>query len=232
MAILDKIKALTKQLLPTGRAFKMPINGEFQKLRDGLAESEKRVYDDARLILDSLLPDNDNFTVDDAASDERRFGLVTNIAVPLAVRKLAILRKIAHPGDIKARQHHLYIQGQLQDAGFNVYVFENIFPGPTRKTALQVGIDGNGSAEHGVYQHGEIEHGDYLRGSKISRIANKIEETEADYNIAHTSNIFFIGGSPVGTFTSVDSDRKDEFRDLISKLKPRHLIAYLYIDYV
>src|SRR5688572_21021930 len=128
MSVLNKIQSLSKQLLPTGRAFKVPKDSYFQKLIDGLAESEQRAYDDALSILNSAIPDNDNFTADDATDWERRLGLITGDGVSLADRKLAILRKYNHPGEIKARQHYLFLQKQLRDAGFDVYVHENRFP--------------------------------------------------------------------------------------------------------
>jgi len=128
MTTLTKIKKLGKTLYPTGRAFKIPFGGVLDKLNSALSESEQRAFDDAVSILDSALPDNDNFTTGDATDWERRLGLITNPAVPLSDRKLAIIRKIRHPGNIPARQNFLYLQGQLQDAGFNVFVFENRFP--------------------------------------------------------------------------------------------------------
>src|SRR5688572_11845637 len=125
MEILDKIKSLTKQLYPTGRVFKMPVGGFFEKLHNGLAESENRAYEDAVSILDSALPDNDKFTSADASSWEKRLGLITNTSVSLDDRKLSIIRKMAHPGSVKGRQHYLYLQGQLQAAGFDLNVYEN-----------------------------------------------------------------------------------------------------------
>jgi len=231
MAILDKIKKLTFQLLPTGRAFRMPFGGDFQKLSDGLAESEKRLYDDGRSLLDSMLPDNSNFTTADATRLERIYGLITNPAVSLADRKLAITRKINHPGAIKGRQHFLFLERELQAAGFDVYVHENIFSG-LRTTATQLAIDNNNTFEHGEFEHGEFEHGDYLLGSFISHVANRINEGETVIDGPQLSNIFFIGGEVAGTFADVDSNRHDEFRQLILRVKPGHLIAYLFIDYV
>lgn len=127
MAFIDQIEKLTKQLYPSGRAFKMPKDGFFQKLHDSLNLSEARAYTDAKAILGSILPDTDNFTEEDAAMWEQKLGMITNESVSLADRKAAIFRKMNHPGTIKARQSTLYIEGQLQEAGFNVQVHENRF---------------------------------------------------------------------------------------------------------
>src|SRR6478736_6437530 len=127
MTYLSKIKKLTQKLFPTGRAFKMPVGGYFDLLTDALTESEARAYADALSTLDSALPDNNNFTESDATSWETRLGLPTNISIPLADRKLAIMRKMNHPGTVKARENYRFMESQLQAAGFDVYVYENRF---------------------------------------------------------------------------------------------------------
>jgi hypothetical protein len=141
MAFIDQIDKLTKQLYPSGRAFKMPKDGFFQKLHDSLNLSEARAYTDAKAILGSILPDTDNFTAEDAAMWEQKLGMITNEDVALADRKAAILRKMNHPGTIKARQSASYIQGQLQAAGFDVDVVENVFLNGLVKSPLKIGID-------------------------------------------------------------------------------------------
>lgn len=42
---------------------------------------------------------------------------------------------------------------------------------------------------------------------------------------------FFIGGPSFPSFVNIDSNRKDEFRQLVLKLKPAHTLAFLYINY-
>jgi len=122
-----RISHLTKRLYPKGRAFRIPFGSTIEKVHKGLAISESDAYASAVSLLDSILPDNDNFTTEDASNWERRLGLITNSATDLNSRKLAIERKMNHPGTIKARQNYMYLQGQLQDAGFNVFVHENRF---------------------------------------------------------------------------------------------------------
>jgi len=119
---------LTRKLYPKGRAFTIVSGSTKEKLHSALAESENQVYEDGLAVLDSILPDNPNFTEEDATDWERRLGLITNTFVPLSDRMLAIKRKMNHPGTIPARQHYKYIEGQLQAAGFNVIVTENRFP--------------------------------------------------------------------------------------------------------
>ena len=127
MARLDQLKKLSRQLLPSGRAFRMPFGGFFEKLSFSLVESESRFLDDSFSILSSLLPDNSDFTTIDAAQWETRLGIITNESVSLDDRKSAISRKLAHPGTVKPRQNYVYLEGQLRQAGFDVYVHENRF---------------------------------------------------------------------------------------------------------
>lgn len=212
----------------------MPNNGWMQGLFTALSLSENAAYQDALAVLHAILPDNDNFTADDATDWERRLGLITNSAVPLADRKLAIQRKMNHPGDIKARQHYLYVQGQLQAAGFDVYVFENRFDDGMGglETRSPFDIVGGGTTE---VQHGDIQHGDAQHGGAFSNIvANYIDETQDSlfYISPNLRSTFFIGGTPIGTYANVPVARKDEFRQLILKLKPAQTVAYLFINYI
>lgn len=236
MSVLDRIKILTKQLYPTGRAFKMPKDSIFQKLHDGLAESEKRAYDDAVSILDSTIPDNNNFSEDDATDWERRLGLITSSGVSLANRKLAILRKYNHPGDIRARQYYLFLQKQLRDAGFDVYVHENRFPygDGTYYTLSPLNIDPGYPIVANQYspfvQYGQTQYG----GSLGNKVVNHISES-LDNAFVIGSNFrqtFFVGGPYLGDYANVPLNRKDEFRQLILRTKPVQTVGFLFINYV
>jgi hypothetical protein len=234
MIVVDQIIQLTRQLYPTGRAFKMPINGVLARLHAGLALSEARAYSDLLSVIDSSLPDNSEFNEEDAELSERSLGLITNRAVSLENRKLAIKRKMAHPGNIKARQSGLYIEGQLQAAGFDVYVYENIFPdglgGYTTKTPEELtGGVGIKTPQFGDYQWGDFQWG----GSFANIVANYIdEELDSSFNLGNNlTNTFFIGGNPIGSFANVEAQRKAEFRQLILRLKPADTVAFLIINY-
>lgn len=237
MSILSKILELTKLAYPTGRAFRITPGSDMEKLHTGLALSEARAYEDGLAILDSILPDNSNFTADDATDWERRLGLIYSPMVSLADRKLAIKRKMNHPGTIPARQHYLYLQGQLQAAGFNVYVYENRFAlyptGFETKNPLVVSSGvGAYKFRHGQFLHGQKQHG--VMYNPFNRVINHIEESrDATFNVGNNLRYtFFVGGSPIGTFANVDVNRKDEFRQLILKIKPAQTVGFLFINYV
>jgi hypothetical protein len=218
----ENILKLTRQLLPKGRAFKMPAGGFFESLEKGICKSEARLRNDALSIYDSILPDNDNFTAQDATDWEIRLGLIVNEALELESRKLAIKRKLNYPGTISGRQSASFLEAQLRAAGFDVYVHENY---PTTDPDFWES-----------FQFGDVEFGAYEFGGKIETgkiIVNYIDEY-TDSLFAIGSNLkftFFIGGFYLGDTASVDSLRKDEFRQLILKIKPAHTVGLLYVTY-
>lgn len=231
----EKLISLTRQLYPTGRAFKMPKGGFMEKFHKALAVSENQAYSDAVSILNSALPDNDEFSLDDATDWERRLGLITNPSVSLTNRKLAIVRKINHPGTIPARQNYLYLQGQLRAAGFDVYVYENRFYDGmggyvTQNPLVLSGGVGGISYQYGDYQYGDIQYG----GAFGNVVINNIDENkDLIFDIGNNlKSTFFIGGTPIGTFSDVDLERKNEFRQLILKIKPVQSVAFLFINYI
>lgn len=236
MSIVDKILSLTKQLYPRGRAFKMPFDGVLESLHKALSISEAQAYTDAIAIHDSMLPDNSNFSISDAQDWERRLGLISNEAVSLSDRKLAIERKLNQPGLAPAKSNWRYLQLQLQNAGFDVYIYENRFDdypdGYITKTPVTFASDSSFFIGH---QYGEFQYGEFQYGGRFTKfVANHIDETrDWEFNIApDLRSTFFVGGATAGSFANVDSARKDEFRKLILTIKPVQCVAYLLIDYI
>lgn len=235
MIIVEKIVKLSRQLFPTGRAFR--LKDEAGILMRALSQSEKRAYNDALSIRDSALPDNANFSVDDATDWERRLGLITNSLVSLDDRKMAIQRKMNHPGNIPARQAAVYMEGQLQAAGFNVFVFANRFDdgigGFETKTPEEFSP---GYPINDIEFSDDLEFGDDVEfgGIYANQIANSIYQEVDDFfdtgdNLVNT---FFIGGEVAGDYADVDAEREIEFRQLILKLKPQHSAGFLLINYI
>lgn len=240
MSVVDNILNLSRQLYPRARSFKMPFGGTFQKMHEALAISEARAYSDGLSILDAILPDNDNFTEDDASDWERRLGIYSSGAVSLADRKAAIKRKINHPGTIKARQNWLYIQEQLRAAGFDVYVYENLFEesplgsppaGYVNKKPYQIIGSIAGAAVHSpIVRHGAVRH----KSSYRNFVANDVDEALDRTFMIGSSYMFtfYIAGATIDTFADVDEFRKNEFRQLILQLKPAHMVGILFVNYV
>lgn len=227
--LLDTLNRLSIQLYPTGRAWYRPENGVWENFHEAINLSFVRLIEESNLLIDQSIPDNDNFTEQDAELWEFRLGLITNTSVDLELRKQAIARKLGHPNNIRARQHPLFIESQLQQAGFDVYVHENVQPYQTPEDILAISP---GELEHGdATEHGQsTEHG----GGNFEVIANSIEQIE-NYSFGSSDNLwatFFLGGQNLGDFTNVPSQRLKEFKELVIKLKPAHTVAFTFINYV
>lgn len=277
----EKIFNLTKKLFPKGRAFSIVTGSVKEKVFNVLAQSEADAYNDAVSILDQILPDNPNFSTYDAGEWERRLGLITNDFVTLSDRKLAIQRKMNHPGTIPARQHFKYIEGQLQAAGFNVSVTENRFslpatiPSPMGLIEMGVGEMGGEIAntekyapidpdtllsqteQMGLSEMGISEMGGYFSLNGYEVCANHIDPIKdadffTDTNISEMGDrgemgemqmangidfldklkfTFFITGLVYPSNALLPFDRKDEFRQLILKLKPANTVAFIFAEY-
>ena len=225
---------LVNFLYPTGRAWLLPEKGNYRMIHDVVNNSLLKVKDYLKLMLNSYFPDNEDFDEEDCEFWENKLGLISSNSLSLQKRKEIILRKMAFPRGIEARQGLSYIQEQLDIYGFNVKIYENIFqddngnyyhenPNNVLELAL---LD----TQHGwPTQHGPTQHG---KGA-FDVIANTIE-TE-NYNIGGNQNLwstFFIASKDSLTKAGIiELSRKREFKELILKLKPAHLVAFCLISY-
>jgi hypothetical protein len=218
---------LVNQLYPTGRAWYGTEGGVFDNLHGALNVSFLRVIESYKALINSSIPDNNNFSTDDAKFLEYKYGLITNESVSLTLRRSALARKIGHPNDIKARQSKSFIENQLRLAGFDVTVYENTLPYRTPQEIAGLVIEET--------QHGDnTQHSDstYHGSVTFDVIANKIQPGES-YGVG--TNLwasFFIGGDTLGDVAIIPLERQREFRELVLKLKPAHLAAYIFINFV
>ena len=224
----DIFNDLARQLYPTGRAWWMPKNGVFNNLHLSINRSFIRVIESCQSTIDSYFPDNENFTLQDALLWEYRLGLNLSQSATLEQRKQAILRKLAFPNNIKARQSRLFIESQLQLAGFDVYVHENLPPYQTPNNIISATLN---EVQHGNgLQHGNgVQHG----YSGFDVIANEATISES-YSVG-SGNLwatFFIGGINLGDVATIPLNRVQEFKELVLKLKPVHTVAYTFVNYV
>jgi hypothetical protein len=230
MSIFEILLFLTKRLYPTGRVFRVSKDSTIEKVHRGLIASEQEVYEAALDVLNSILPDNDFFTEEDATNWERRLAIRSNQFTDLEDRKLAILRKYESPGDIPARQHYLYLERALNQVGFEVFVFEQTKPVPTPPANLAF-YTGASTIQLGQgIQLGQLEAG----GIEVDLIANFIDEERDKEFIpgADLKHTFFVGGQVFGEGAEVPAARRDEFRQLILQVKPLQTVGFLLINYV
>lgn len=225
---------LAMQLYPTGRAFNVMKDSFMDKLHSAINISFIRLMDDAKATIDSTIPDNENFTEEDCSLWEYRFGMVTNESLSVQTRRDALRRRMSRGKNIRARQHKDYIQYQLQQAGFNVFVHENGFwelgvlvhKRPQDILYIQPeNVQHGGSTQHGIgVQHGGV-------NSEVIANSHKPNEIFSvdDENLFAT---FFLGGETLGQAAEVPENRQEEFRELVLKLKPANLVAFTFINYV
>lgn len=226
-SLTDLFSDLITKLYPTGRAFYMQKNGVFDLFHQAINRSFIRLIQDARLTIEGTIPTSEDFSGDDALLWEYRLGLNTNLSLSLDDRKQSILRKMAYPNNIKARQHQSFIENQLQLAGFDVYIYENTYPYKTPNDILTLDL---GGVQHGNgFQHGNSsQHG----SSNFDIIANYPIVNE-DYSVGgNLWATFFIGGPTLGSVANVPANRQTEFKELVLKLKPAHLVAFTFINFV
>jgi hypothetical protein len=217
---VEILMRLTKQLYPTGRAFWLSGIVNYYRMHEGLAYSESRAVEKMRSILYSILPDNENFSEEDAMEWERALGIMTNTELSLTTRKQTIYGRMQFPGSDNARLGANFLTIQLQNNGFDVYVKYNT-------------ADSGTSSDPTGYDY--------------TIIANSIDETEdADFFSGQSDPenpyatqlkaTFFVcgegGSSPNWDRAEVEEDRKKEFRELLLKIKPAWMVGFLYIDYV
>ena len=254
MLWLEQIQNLFRQLLPTGRAFRLPVNGYGDKLNKALSLSENKAWTDALSTFDSAIPDNINgtFTHADATDWERRLGLVqyspdaytlvpqhfphpplmVPTQPPLATRIQAILQQYNYPGPILARGFWKYIQDQLRAAGFDVYVYENRFlVGGNWVTKSPTDIIGGTLTDNELDDH-ELDDAE-LGGGYNNIIANSVDPNVDSYfdTGANLRSTFFIGGATLGTWAYVPLVQQQQFRQMLLKIKPVQTVGFLLVIY-
>jgi len=208
----DNIIKLTKQLFPTGRAWRIPYGGNLYKLLYALGKSEQRALQFAINTLNRILPDNDDFTTDDATEWERRLAINAGTGyIPLETRKSTILRKYQFPGGFLNRQNYRYIEAQLQLAGYDVTVTENDSAIPSIST-IEHGL----TTEHSLL----TEHGSAIAGDMI---ANSIKIGE-NITIDTYLGVFYIDGD-------IPQNSIEAFRLLVLTLKSVNTVAFLRLTY-
>lgn len=223
---------LVKQLYPTGRAFRLWHTSDYELLHDGINEPLTDWYNELLGLYDQLLPDNPNFTEEDAEIWEKRLGLPGDGTFD--ERKLAISRRLNHPGNTLGRMSRLYLESQLQAAGFDVYVHQNKFDDGAGGFMVINPGDGVGSyTQHGPGIHGVSSHGTtgFPYDSIVANHVDKTLEPTPVYSNSELRSTFFIGGSVFPNVAIIPSKREKELRELILTLKSQCMICYLLVNY-
>ncbi len=227
----------------SGIGFTVDITAIVDGTYNVLGTSERLVNDGNRL-LDSCLPDNLNFSDgtenpdDNDCNDlERRLGLkqygITDppVTPTTGVRKMAIAQKMRYPGTTAPRQARSYLEESLQSAGFPVFVYENL----DNKTPAEILGVPTGRSYYGAFDYGEVDYGEDWDIEDVTVIANSVDPVVDDDFVIPSGNnhgTFFIGGSTIGAFASIPVSQETQFRQLVLNLKPAHMVAFTFINFV
>ena len=183
------------------------------------------------------LPDNPYFTIADCHDWYRRLGIYDSGLVSMAEMMAAIRQRMSFPITPLNKQNYLFIQGQLQAAGFNVNVYENRFAsGRTfiTKTPAEIYTGAYPLAEYGSFEYGDTEYGTGEGADGITVCANYLEPAaDATLVVTNYRSTFFIADpSGITNFASIPVGRETEFRQLLIKLKPIHTVGYLAVNFI
>lgn len=220
-------------LYPTGRAWNLPENGKFAAMHSGINLSLVQMALDAAASIDATFPDNVNFDSGDADLWEYRYGIPFNASLTLQQRMANIYQAMAFPQNILGRQSPSYIEAMLRQAGFDVHVYQNIFfdgggnlyqktPAEVLGTVVDITQFGPPTQFGSDTEFG---------GVNFAVIANN--ETAESYTTGgNLWATFFISGPAINIPATVSKFRQQEFRRLVLKLKPAHLVAFLLVNFV
>lgn len=243
MAFRDILMYVSRVLQPKGRMFKIPYGGQLEKLYKAINSDNiggvGRAYSDMKQIMFDILPDNPDFTMDDAIAWYKRLGLYCSAGATLDELKAGIQQKMSWVVTPLRRQNYLYIQEQLRAAGFDVYVYPNRFPDGsggyiTKTPAAVLGTPVMGS-HLGSFYLGEAYLAEKLETSGITLVVNYLEEEKDnlfDITAEGYKSTFYIAGAVITDFADVPEVRKIEFRQLILKLKAAQMAGILFVNYV
>lgn len=224
MSSENDILKLQKQFLPTGRAFKVPRNGNFEKLLSAKAIEYSNAINDNADLLNKIIPDNEEFTENDAAKWESVLGIYGSGEDSLTNRKSAILRKMRFPSGAKGRQHKKYLEGQLRAANFDVRVYEyNDVKGYFSNQEHSLNTQHSYQTTHGGGLVIPFYH------SIVANFLNAEDETDVQPTINNLPTVFWIAGETFNEFANIPPFRLTEFRNVILTIKPNHTVAFLRI---
>lgn len=213
--------------------------GILYRLHSSVGVVQSQFWDDAISTLDCAIADNLNFTIEDARAWYRSLGIFDSGSVPLADMMQAINQKLNYPGDvIYGRSERSFIESQLRNAGFDVRVYENIFPDgmggwETRSPGTVLGVT-IGEAIYNDVAYGEAQYGENWSMAGISLCVNYLEESKDSLFVvgANYRSTFYVAGATITTFANIAAGRKDEFRQLLLQVKPTQTVGFLFVNYV
>lgn len=205
-----------------------------KRLINAFLKSHERAYSAALSLQYQILADNDKFDEVDAANWERVYGITQN-GLTLEERKANILRRQSYPSGVAERCTKDFIQAELNKAGFFVTVTENRFKNADYWN-VQTPVAGFTICANAVDEQQDAKFYDVLVSQSEMGLCemgvNEMIYLQTPPSDLQLRSTFFISGAEYPNKIDIPINRKDEFRQLVLKLKPLHTVAYLYINYI
>ena len=248
-----------KQLLPKGRAFRLPFENDLYKFHKSQAEEPGRICTFYESVRDAGIPPSIPLA---ALNDWETFlGLPINSSLTVTERNERILGKLTAVGG----QGPDYIQDTFQAAGFPVYVYENNPAMGAREYVTRLGDTG---IEMGDFDLGDytdridprslggilyanppiwlnknnylgsrlgdtnVEMGDFDLGQYTATLVFEFEYVIPSDSATFIFFWFLAGPGGIFDFVNIPADRQTDFENLIYQLKPAHSWVIAQVNYV
>lgn len=211
-------------------------------------------------LLAQKYPDNPVFDQEDTENWERVFGISPADSMTLEERRQVVVAKQQYPNGVIDRGHWKFIQDQLQANGFDVYLHENRTEATEFTTQCGISQCSDETQCGGFNYPTEVFEAVEPDPSYTEYCANYLEP-ELDATVFDPGGGTYCGSAQCGDDTQcsdpvfedrnqqlsytcfvsaatypnkadVPLDRKNEFRELLLKLKPAHVVMILYINYI
>ena len=249
-----------KKSLPTGDAFQGEPNTDSHKYHEATSTVFAEALDDFISVQNLTIPKvpvDEDFTIQDLMRLENAYGLLINNSVPTQDRVNSVLQKMRGAFGYEGRSSAQWLQDQLFNAGFEVYVLENKFSdgGGGYETKIPRWEFGDIFLASDEYMGNETPPKEAIMGRNTltvtsePKIVNSIypEEDSAfdlgdleDENNPLLKGTFFLTGGTGGAVgvkgiadydsdASIPANRELEFRILVLANKPAHTVALQHI---
>lgn len=147
-----------------------------KRIGDAKLKLHDQLYSDMVGILNTIIPDNEEFDSTDADRWESTFEIVSNLT-DIEERKTRILRRLFYPNGVVERSNVEFIQDQLRASGFDVYVVENRFWNGSEYEVQDPDALTDKDVQLGLGNLGVIELGGIIPGTNYTGIiANYVNE--------------------------------------------------------
>jgi hypothetical protein len=218
---------VVKRVFPKGLAFRFFIGSQYREFTEGISIEPGRIAEFFQKVLESGVP---GYIPEEALDDWEFFlNLDKNDSLTIEERNDRIVGKISAQGG----QGPGYIQNVLQDAGYPVYVTENVpqvdpttktgwlIPGPPTYSIQSLYAASYGGCTYGSRTYGQKQFSDIVEDTvTIPVIPNR-----------YIFIWFITGPAGIDDFVDLPIISRDDIRKQILQIKPAHTWVIAQINF-